>query len=185
MPAPGMQHGDLPLSQEAYMRVFANTTFALIPVGDSPSRISMWDCLRRGCVPVLFSTCPTTHALASHRGWLPPDDSRAFGVRAWSVLLNQTEVMTSDSYLVDALDAVSDEQLHAMRAAVRPYLKGMSYATSATEGDAVDRTVEMMLKHTKGGPQAVSSPPAHFHTIGKHSGPTHESSLILRSPVGA
>lgn len=165
--AVGTQHGELPLTQAEYVDKFGWSTFSFVPAGDSPGRISMWDCLRRGCVPVFFSTCPMTHALQSHRGWLPPDDSLTFGVRAWSVLLNQTAVMTDSSYLHRALDAVSDEQLRAMRASVRPYLRRMSYELADADDDALALTVEHMLQQQKGGPRRFARQPssADYRTV--------------------
>jgi len=156
----GMQHGTMPLSQEEYVQKFGWSTFSFVPAGDSPGRISMWDCLRRGCVPVFFSTCPMTHALQSHRGWLPPDDGLSFGVRTWAVLLNQTAVMTSDTYLHRALDAISATQLRSMRAAVRPYLRRMSYDLAEASDDALALTVEHMLLQRRGAPLRFARQPS-------------------------
>ena len=161
--AQGALQGQLPLAHDDFMRVFGSTTFALMPTGDSPGRISMWDCLRRGCVPVLFSSCPHAHMLDSHAGWLPPDTSEGFGVRTWAVLLNQTAVMSSDTYLRDALASVTDEQLSAMRAAVRPYLAKMSYEP-ATD-DALELTVQHILMQRRGAPEHGPPLPPKFRSF--------------------
>ena len=159
-PDAGHVHGRQPLSQSAYVRAVGSSTFVLIPAGDTPGRITMWDALRRGAVPVLFSSCPHAHPLDSHRGWLPADEGSAFGVRSWAVLLNQTAVMTSETYLRDALAAVTAEQLASMRAAVRPYLTRLSYHGGAELDrgmDALDLTVEHMLRREKGYPAMTST----------------------------
>jgi len=153
----GAQHGVLPLSPQEYVAAIANSTFVLIPAGDSPGRISMWDGLRRGVVPVLFSSCTQPHVVYSHRGWLPPDDGASFGVRTWAVLLNQTAVMTEPTYVRDMLNAVSPEQVAAMRAAVAPYIAGFSYHPDNHAGDAISATVGHMLQRRSGSP--VEGPP--------------------------
>ena len=77
-----------------------------------------------------------------------------------SLLLNQTAVMTSETYLRDALAAVTAEQLASMRAAVRPYLTRLSYHGGAELDrgmDALDLTVEHMLRREKGYPEMTST----------------------------
>lgn len=158
--------GRLPLTHAEYMQSFGQSTFVLIPAGDSPGRISMWDGLRRGAVPVLFSSCPHSHILDSHRGWLPAN-APGFGVGTWAVLLNQTAVMTSATYLRDTLAAVSDEQIHSMRAVVRTYIRKISYdePPHATSNDALALTVDHMLQRRRGSPELGPPMPPNFSTV--------------------
>ena len=165
LPEPGHQSGNLPLTTEGYVRAFGQTTFALVPTGDSPGRSALWDCLRRGCVPVVFSSCPRTHVLESHNGWLPADDEPVFGARRWAVLLNQTAVMTSDTYLRVALAAISDEKIAAMRAEMRPFLRRISYSATGADDDALAHTINHMLQGRKGSPEEGPALPTGFETV--------------------
>ena len=164
-PTGGSLHGVQPLTEEQYVQAMGLSTFSLIPAGDTPGRITTWDCLRRGCVPVLFSSCPTTHSLWSHAGFLPADDGNGFGVRKWAVLLNQTAVMTNSTYLSAELNAISDAQIREMRAAVRPYLSRMRYDLAVSDDDALAHTVKHMLYRWRGAPSGHSGFPQTFSTV--------------------
>jgi len=145
-----------PLPQEDSLRILAHTQFCPVPAGDSPGRAVMWDALRRGCVPVLFSSCPQASVLQSHAGqFLPEDPGMGFGVRKFSVLLNQTAVMTNDNYLAATLSSITPAQMRAMRLAVRPYLQAATFAEldwRMGELDAGEFVIRHVVGKFKGAP---------------------------------
>ena len=129
----------------SYFRSVASADFCLCPTGDSPGRALMWDALARGCVPVLFSSCPQSHLLQAHAHLLQPDAATGFGVRHWALLLNQTAVMTNDSYLADSLAAVTAAEKLTMRQRMAAFMRKLSFsvhersASDAVQGsDAVN-----------------------------------------------
>jgi len=152
-----------PLTRSTYLDVVGRTSFCMLPAGISPERTSMWDALRRGCIPVLFSSCTQPSELYSHSNtFLPRDEGDGFGVRTWAVLLNQTAVMTSDTYVDEALDAISSDQIAAMRAAVAGSLERITFFNEAADDDALAFVVDHMLNKRGGAPESAPPLPAGF-----------------------
>ena len=156
-----------PLDQYESLRILGQTKFCLIPAGDSPGRVVMWDALRRGCVPVLFSSCDQASVLQSHSHLLPPDPGRGFGVRRWSVLLNQTAVMTSPHYLANTLSTITEQQIAHMRAAVRPYIARNTFNEldwRPGQSDAAELVLQHVLQARGGAPLPSPKPalPANY-----------------------
>jgi hypothetical protein len=46
------------MTDAEYAALMRDADFCLCPTGDSPARATIWDALRRGCLPVLLSSCP-------------------------------------------------------------------------------------------------------------------------------
>eukprot|EP00966_Prymnesium_polylepis_P031285 727498-Prymnesium_polylepis.1 len=104
----------------------------------------------------MFSSCARTSTLESHAHLLPPEHADGFGPRRWSVLLNQTAVMTSSTYLAHALGNITDAQIDAMRAAVAPLVQRITFdearpAGALGEVDAAEDLVQAVLQRRHGG----------------------------------
>lgn len=185
-----------PFSHEKGFKMLEQTKFCFIPVGDAPGRVFMFDVLMRGCVPVLFSSCPQSAILQSHTHLLPADpippmvkadedrgflssiarffgiesadgaseaSKPAFGKRKWSLLLNQTAVMTSDTYLMDALGNVSDADVKEMRAAITDAVaERITFHQYANDDDALGFAIQHMLRKGKGLPAEGPEIPEDF-----------------------
>jgi hypothetical protein len=204
-----------PLKREEGYRMLGRSTFCFIPVGDAPGRVTLFDALPRGCVPVFFSSCAQNSNLQAFSAYLPADPivrseepetmppagSRAgffagfystlgasiwhmltklfggdglkptasvnaglqFGRRRWSVLLNQTAVMTSDTYLVDELSKITPEQIKEMRDTVTEAVaKRLHFSVKESKTDALAVVIEHMLRKGKGMPTDGPTIPEDF-----------------------
>ena len=199
--------------------MLGRSTFCFIPAGDAPGRVTLFDALPRGCVPVFFSSCAQNLNLQAFSAYLPADPivrseepepmppagSRAcffagfystlgasicqmltklfggdsggdapkptasvnaglqFGRRRWSVLLNQTAVMTSDTYLVDELSRITPEQIKEMRDTVTEAVaKRLHFSVKESKTDALAVVIEHMLRKGKGMPTDGPNIPEDF-----------------------
>ena len=122
----------------------------------------MWDALRHGCIPVLFSSCAEAVVLHSHAHLLPAPDVPNFGVQRWSVLLNQTAVMQSAAHVHEVLAAIDDATLHAMRRTIAGLIPHISFAGEAAEDDALATIVRHMTSQRGGIPESGPPIPPHF-----------------------
>lgn len=50
--------GDTQCKARPMFERFQQSDFCFCPVGDGPLRTTVWQALRRGCIPVLFASCP-------------------------------------------------------------------------------------------------------------------------------
>ena len=168
----------LPGGMEPMLQRFQRSDFCFCPAGDGPLRTTVWQALRRGCIPVLFSSCPHGALLEAYHPYFLPKDTTSprFGVRRWSVLLNQTAAMLSDHYVADALAAVTEEQLLGMRRELRRHAERMSFFVNHTarkqartflrarepallSGDAMTFIVRSMVQKDGGAPMRAALPP--------------------------
>lgn len=164
--------GDSQCAAAPMFQRFQQSDFCFSPVGDGPLRTTVWQALRRGCIPVLFASCPHGSLAEAYNSYfLPRDTAPHFGVRKWSVLLNQTEVMRSDGYVADALNSITEAQLLGIRRRIRRYALRMSWFPNATAraeaqawlasddvlpGDALSFVVSHILKRQRGAPLQTS-----------------------------
>lgn len=145
------------------LHLMERSTFCLSPTGDSPGRDTTWDALSRGCVPVHFSSCPMTTVLQQHAHLIPADPLETFGVREWSVLANQTAVMTSDAYLHSLIKSISVDQIRSMRAPITDkVVNRFTVADEESHDDLVAFVVDHMLRHGRGLPKAGPNIPEDF-----------------------
>jgi len=164
---------------EEYFGHISDAEFCLSPTGDSPGRTLMWDALARGCIPVLFSSCPTSHLLQAHAHLLPPDTALGFGVRQWALLINQTAVMTDDQHLAEALRAVTPAQKRAMRESMATAVRAAAFSLNESKrGDVVDGIVTHMLRRVHGGPPQPAALPPGFVRQGRV-----EDEIPMNSPL--
>lgn len=149
--AGGGRSGSVPRQAEMHA-----TTFCPCPEGDSPSAKRQYDALLAGCVPVVISD-DAIFAFDEHVGG--PLDSSTFALRV-------SEQDTIDGKLLDALDAVPDAKLRALKAAgadaarwYRYYAPG-SYSTDPLpqrvypNGGALAVLVSDLENRTREGPAA-------------------------------
>ncbi|KAL8150440.1 hypothetical protein V2J09_020248 [Rumex salicifolius] len=102
------------------VHLFTDSEFCLQPVGDSPTRKSVFDSLVSGCIPVLFSPFTAYYQYPWH---LPLDRSK------YSVFVDQDEVRRRQVNVVDRLIAISPAQRTEMRRyIVYELLPGLVYA---------------------------------------------------------
>lgn len=72
--------------------------FYLVPAGERPSSATMWHAMRRGCIPVLFATCPRSVSLVGYADsvGIPNDEPLELGVPGnYSILLSQSEALNN------------------------------------------------------------------------------------------
>ena len=148
---------------------------------DGPLRTTVWQALRRGCIPVLFASCPQGALREAYDPYfVPKDNGIAFGVHKWYVLLNQTAAMLSDSYVYETLSGVTEAQLRTMRQGIRPYATRLSWFDNETtlkeaqadldskgaavlSGDAMSFVLRRILTQRRGAPlQTQQRVPGHF-----------------------
>ena len=146
-----------PLPRAEGFRMLEKSKFCLIPVGDAPGRVFMFQAIQRGCIPVLFSSCTDSVTLHSLTHLLPADpaasSSSQFGKRKWSMLMNQTAVMSTTSYLIDALDSISEEEVAEMRAAITDAVaRRVTFSPKATNDDALAFVINHILRKGRGLP---------------------------------
>ena len=184
-----------PLPRAEGFRMVAKSKFCLIPVGDAPGRVFMFQVLQRGCIPVLFSSCTESLILQSHTHLLPADpvgeiaqaaesrsehwwgqklfsessetgqtgSSATFGKRKWSMLLNQTAVMTSETYMIDALNSITEDEVAEMRGTITDTVaRRITYSPRARDDDALAFAINHMLHKGRGMPTNGPTIPADF-----------------------
>ena len=125
----------LPGGQAPMFQRFQQSDFCFCPTGDGPLRTTVWQAFRRGCIPVLFSSCPQGALTEAYNPYFIPEDDGPplFGLRRWAVLLNQTAVMLDEQYVSRMLSAIDEQQLLRVRRELRKYAERMSYFTNSTE----------------------------------------------------
>lgn len=155
------------------LNVTRSSDFCLCPAGEFPARAMIWHALRSGCVPVLFSSCPSAIVDGYDEIFLPQEHAKArYGARSWSVVLDLAAVMSNDSYVASSLDAIPAHKLHSMRrllshhsddisydlpsedrtqnGTVLPRVTGSARASHVTwRRDAVERIVEIIISRPK------------------------------------
>ena len=101
--------------------------------------------------------------MQQHAHLLPADPLETFGVRKWSVLANQTAVMTSDAYLHSLIKSISVDQIRSMRAPITDnVVNRFTVADEESHDDLVAFVVDHMLKHGRGLPKAGPNIPKDF-----------------------
>ncbi|KAL3922890.1 MAG: hypothetical protein SGPRY_004398 [Prymnesium sp.] len=145
-------------SHSSYLRRLLHTDFCLCPTGDAPGRVTMWDALRHGCVPVIFSSCAEASVLYSHEHFLPAPETPTFGVHSWAVLVNQTLVMQSETHLAEVLADIDLSLLRSLRRNIQTLASRISYSPNETTADAMGFMIEHMLARRGGIPLATMVP---------------------------
>ena len=128
---------------------YRRSHFVLLPTGDYPLRDSSWRALREQAIPVYFSSCEASVLITEFPIFLPSEPPR-FGANAWAVLLNQTAVMTNDTYLGDELRAIAPSKRRAMRACLSRHAQGFSFEPEPHADDAVSRILRHVLLPNNG-----------------------------------
>ena len=117
------------VTREEFFDMMHTTDFCLCPTGDSPSRGLAWDGLRRGCIPVFFSTCTKSVNQAGYTLFLENDEPHFFAQPGkWSILLNETKAALDETYVSTALAAISEETKRYMRDYVRKIRHRISFS---------------------------------------------------------
>ena len=158
----GLLHG----GAMAYTRRMRLADFCLSPHGDTPTRASQWDAVRRGCIPVFFSECSrATVSLDGYADFFPPDTGDAFGARTWSVQLDSREVMGPGGldYMRGMLSNISLVQRQHMRRLMLRYAAAASWlgdsdAANSSTGmgtDALTQLLRVVASRHKGGSNVV------------------------------
>lgn len=120
---------------------FLTTHFCMQPVGDSPTRRSVFDSLIAGCIPVLFHPCT---AYVQYPWHLPKNES------SWSVYISEDEVKRGEGDVVDVLRKISVAERDAMRATiVSTIIPGLLYSAPGSDvfpyRDAFDISIDQLL----------------------------------------
>ena len=98
--------GDKCLHPAFVTKAFLATDFCMQPVGDSPTRRSVFDSLIAGCIPVLFH--PQT-AYTQYPWHLPRNETM------WSVYIPEEDVIKGTVSVIDTLKKITVAQRDAMR----------------------------------------------------------------------
>jgi hypothetical protein len=125
--------------------ILLEAKFSLQPAGDSPSRGLLYKALRAGSVPVLFQSCASNGFWKNaYTGYF--DSIDRFGLHSWAVLLNSTEAMRNDTYVVDELAAIPDDTIKAMSEKALSIAPRTTYFKTydSTMRDAIDVIVDLM-----------------------------------------
>lgn len=122
-------------------QAFLTSHFCMQPVGDSPTRRSVFDSLIAGCIPVLFHPCT---AYVQYPWHLPKIES------SWSVYISEDEVKRGEKNVVEVLEKISVEDREAMRETiVGSIIPGLLYSKPGSDvfpyRDAFDITIEQLL----------------------------------------
>ncbi|XP_024394533.1 probable xyloglucan galactosyltransferase GT20 [Physcomitrium patens] len=125
-------------------KTFVTSQFCMQPVGDSPTRRSVFDSLIAGCIPVLFHPATAYLQYAWH---LPRNES------SWSVYISEDEVREGRVNAVDVLKKISTAEMDAMRETIlNTVIPGLLYSAPGSDvspyKDAFDITIEQLLHHT-------------------------------------
>jgi len=124
------------------LRLYANSTFCLMPTGDWPSRVpATQDCLAMGAIPVFFHETQLAIWPDAAGGWL----------REAVIFIDQKDVQADDGASVLAtLRAVGATELERKRALVRKHFGRMVWAYQSGEGDVFDRVLELAADYARG-----------------------------------
>lgn len=134
--------------QPAYViKAFLMTHFCMQPVGDSPTRRSLFDSLIAGCIPVLFH--PQT-AYLQYPWHLPQNES------SWSVYISEDEVRAGRINVIDVLKKISTAERSAMRETIiNSIIPGLIYSIPGSDvspyRDAFDITIDQLLYRSAQG----------------------------------
>ncbi|GAB4856860.1 hypothetical protein Ancab_014779 [Ancistrocladus abbreviatus] len=102
------------------VKLFMESEFCLQPVGDSPTRKSVFDSLISGCIPVLFSPFTAYYQYPWH---LPED------FRKYSVFIDEEEVRRRKVNVVERLTGIPSKEREEMRRyIVYELMPGLVYA---------------------------------------------------------
>jgi hypothetical protein len=122
-------------------RAFLRSEFCMQPVGDSPTRRSVFDSLIAGCIPVLFH--PVT-AYVQYPWHLPRNES------SWSVYISEDEVKAGRANVVEFLQRIPSHERDTMRGnIIKNIIPGLLYSAPGSDvrpyKDAFDITIEQLL----------------------------------------
>ncbi|XP_024395502.1 uncharacterized protein [Physcomitrium patens] len=120
---------------------FLSTHFCMQPVGDSPTRRSVFDSLITGCIPVLFHPC-TAHV--QYLWHLPANET------SWSVYISEDDVKEGTANVVEILKKIPNHERDAMRETIiKTIVPGLLYGAPGSDvspyRDAFDITIENLL----------------------------------------
>jgi hypothetical protein len=126
-------------------RAFLATHFCMQPVGDSPTRRSVFDSLIAGCIPVLFH--PQT-AYTQYPWHLPRNES------LYSVYIPEEDVIKGTVSVVDELKKITVAQRDAMREyIINTMIPGLIYSAPGADvspyRDAFDISIDQVLHRSK------------------------------------
>lgn len=115
------------------------------PVGDSPTRRSVFDSLIAGCIPVLFHPCT---AYVQYPWHLPSNES------TWSVYISEDEIRAGTANVVEVLEKIPVEVRDSMREnIVNNVIPGLIYSAPGGDvspyRDAFDITIDQLLYRVK------------------------------------
>lgn len=134
-------------------KAFMATHFCMQPVGDSPTRRSVFDSLIAGCIPVLFHPCT---AYVQYPWHLPENES------TWSVYISEDEIRAGTASVVDTLKRISVAERDAMREnIITNVIPGLLYSAPGSDvspyRDAFDITIDQLLYRVKHRPSSETS----------------------------
>ena len=102
--------------------LYTNSTFCLMPGGDSATRKATMDALLLGCIPVLFHEGQVQQYPWHWGAW----------VRNATVLLSYADIAANVTHPIDQLLAVPEAQVQSMQAAIAANAHRMHWATGDT-----------------------------------------------------
>lgn len=103
---------------EAAAALYWNSTFCLMPGGDSATRKATMDALLLGCIPVLFHQAQVRQYPWHWQGW----------VQQATVLLDYAKILENTTHPIDALLAISEAEVRAKQAAIAVHAHRMHWA---------------------------------------------------------
>lgn len=126
-------------------KAFLTTHFCMQPVGDSPTRRSVFDSLIAGCIPVLFHPCT---AYVQYPWHLPANES------SWSVFIAEDDIRSGAANVVDTVMNIPAAERDAMREnIINNVIPGLLYSAPGSDvspfRDAFDITTEQLLFRIK------------------------------------
>lgn len=128
------------------IQAFLTTHFCMQPVGDSPTRRSVFDSLIAGCIPVLFHPCT---AYVQYPWHLPRNES------SWSVYISEDEVKRGEKNVIDVLNKIPVAVRDSMRTTIiKSIVPGLLYSAPGSDvfpcRDAFDITIDQLSRKLSG-----------------------------------
>ena len=137
-------------SREPYSHPLKIAKFTLNPHGDDAPRSTVVKAMQGGSIPVLFSSCaaadmPHSFWARAYPAFLGPGVD-SYGIGAWAVVLNYTQVFRNKTYVVDELSSVGTDAFARMQAYGQRILFRNLYADMnlPDREDAFDVIVQIM-----------------------------------------
>lgn len=132
---------------EPIMKTFLHSSFCLQPRGDTPTRLSAFDSMIAGCIPVFFHK----DSAYSQYSWHLPEDPPSY-----SVFLSEQEIREG-LVVEDVLNSLTAEQILRMRNAVVSIIPKLVYARENGEFvDAFEISVQNVLSRVRKMKQKLS-----------------------------